>query len=108
MLRILFIIFIPVLLIACGTQRQLKHAYTGKPVAILHDRFGTPEIVLDEGSDTVYIFQNTEDLRSTEISQGKMTLDPIVSPKAKKTERYYFTIKNGIITDARLEEEYER
>jgi hypothetical protein len=108
MLRILLIIFIPVFLFSCGAQRQLRQSYTGKPVTILHDRFGTPEIVLDEGSDTVYIFQNTEDLRSTEISQGKMTLDPIVSPKARKTERYYFTIKNGIITDARLEEEYER
>ncbi|MCD6353990.1 MAG: hypothetical protein J7L95_00420 [Prolixibacteraceae bacterium] len=45
---------------------------------------------------------------STEISQGKLTLDPIISPRANKTERYYFTVKDSIITHVKFEEEYEQ
>jgi len=56
----------------------------------------------------VLVYEIVKELRSTEIMQAKLTLDPIYSPKVDKTERYYFTVKQGIITKTKLEEVYER
>ena len=95
-------------LVSCGSQRQLQKTYFGKPQSVLEDKFGKPKTVLNHDKEKVLIYEKTEELRSTEIKQGKLTLDPIVSPMVKKTERYYFTIKEGIITKAKFEEEYER
>ncbi len=95
-------------LVSCGTQQQLKKSFTGKPSSVLEPRFGQPVSIIETIGDSVYIFEKTEELRGTEISQGRMTLDPIVTPKVKKTERFYFTVKNGIILKTKFEEEYER
>jgi hypothetical protein len=104
-----FLFILPILLIfACSTQRKLQKSFTGKPVSILKEYFGSPITIFKNDTDSVYVFEKTEKLRSTEISQGKLTLDPIVSPEVKKTERYYFTVKNGIISQSRFEKEYER
>jgi hypothetical protein len=108
MLKTIFIFLIFLGLISCGTQQQLKKSFTGKPVTVLEPQFGKPETIIETAGDSVYIFEKTEELRGTEISQGRMTLDPIVTPKVKKTERFYFTVKNGLIIKTRFEEEYER
>jgi hypothetical protein len=106
--RIVFTLLIFFLLVSCGTQQQLKKSYTGKSASSLEPRFGEPVTIIETAGDSVYIFEKTEELRSTEISQGRLTLDPIVTPKVKKTERFYFTVKNGFIVKTRFEEEYER
>lgn len=108
MVKTLNILLIFIGLISCGTQQQLKKSYTGKPVSSLKPRFGQPVTIIETAGDSVYIFENTEELRSTEISQGRLTLDPIVTPKVNKTERFYFTVKNGLIVKTKFEEEYER
>ncbi|SHF82583.1 hypothetical protein SAMN05444274_11021 [Mariniphaga anaerophila] len=103
------VLFVSIVLIAsCGTQRQLKKSFTGKPVSSLQKTFGEPTTIIKTANDSVYVFEKDEELHSTEISQGKLTLDPIVTPKVSKTERYFFNVRNGIITKTRFEEEYER
>ncbi|MFW5823195.1 MAG: hypothetical protein ACOCU7_07370 [Tangfeifania sp.] len=103
---VIFLIFLG--LVSCGTQRQLKKSFTGKPATVLEPQFGKPKTITETAGDSVYIFEQTEELRSTEIGQGRLALDPIVTPKVKKTERFYFTVKNGRIINSRFEEEYER
>jgi hypothetical protein len=106
--KTIFILLIPIFMISCGNQRQLVNSYSGKPVSALAKEFGYPTTIIEKEVDSIYIFEKTEELKSTEISQGRLTLDPIYSPSVTKTIRYYFTIRNGIISDARSEEEYER
>ena len=53
-------------------------------------------------------FKKTEELESTKIDQGRISLDPMVTPSVIKTERYYFTVSDGKVINARIEEEYER
>ena len=93
---------------SCGTQNQLKKAWMSQPEAKLIESFGIPSSVKDREGDKIFIFEKQEELRSTEISQGRLTLDPIVTPKILKTERYTFTIRDGIIIKTNFEEEYER
>jgi hypothetical protein len=86
----------------------LQKAFIGKNVSKLGEKFGAATSVIDKENEKVYIFEKEEELKSTEINQGKLTLDPIRSPRVIKTERYYFTVKNGVVTKAQYEEEYER
>lgn len=79
-----------------------------QPEIKLQETFGSPTTVIDRNSDKIFIFEKTEELESTEINQGKLTLDPIITPKVLKTERYIFTIREGIIIRTNFEEEYER
>jgi len=108
MFKTIFIFLIFIGLISCGTQQQLKKSFTGKPLSVLEPQFGKPVTIIKTAGDSVYIFEKTEALRSAEISQGRMTLDPILTPKVTKTERFYFTVKNGLIIKTRFEEEYKR
>jgi hypothetical protein len=108
MFKTIFIFLIFFGLVSCGTQQQLKKNFTGKPLSVLEPRFGQPVTIIETAGDSVYIFEKTEELRSTEINQGRLALDPIVTPKVNKTERFYFTVKNGLIIKAKYEEEYER
>ena len=102
------LLFIIVLSISCSTQKRIKKTFIGEPIAMLQDELGKPKTVLDQKEAKVYIFEKTVELRSTEISQAKLTLDPMISPMVKKFERYYVTVKDEIITNIRFEEEYER
>lgn len=97
-----------VILISCGTQRKLGKTYVGKPQSFVEEQFGKPKTIFDKGDTKVYVYEKSEQLRSTEIKQGKLTLDPIVTPGVKKTKRYLFTISEGKVVDVKLEEEYER
>ena len=59
-------------------------------------------------SEEQRLFEKIEMLKSTEISQHKLTLDPMVTPKVKKTSHYTVTVVDGVITKIELEEQYER
>ncbi len=102
------IILIVFIFFSCGTQKHLQKSYVGKSLSVLSEDFGIPKTILDKGDEKIYIFEKITELKSTEISQHKLTLDPMVSPRAKKTELFYFTVKDGKIIEAKLEEEYER
>ena len=107
-MRQLLLYLLLLFFISCGTQRQLSKFYVGKTVIELNEQFGDSKTVFDQGEEKVYVYEKIKNLKSTEISQGKLTLDPIVSPMAQKTERYYFNVKNGKVVRAKIEEEYER
>lgn len=110
--RIYMYRFILVLLIftmfSCATGKQARKTYIGQSVAELKEKFGEPKTVFDKENEKIYVFEVLKELESTEISQGKLTLDPIVTPPVKKTERYYFTVKNDVVVKTKFEEEYER
>ena len=108
MVKVIMFSTVLFMLAACGTQRQLKKAFVGEPVTVLHQQFGQPKTVIDKDQEKIYIFEKEKKLESTEINQGRLTLDPIVTPGVLKTERYWFTVKDGIVTKARYDEEYER
>ena len=93
MQRIILIILL-IFAVSCSSQRKLQKAYIGKPQSILTEKFGKPKTVFDQGDEKVYIYETITELKSTEISQAKLTLDPMVSPMVEKTERYYFTVKD--------------
>lgn len=107
MYRILVIILI-FIAASCSSQKNLQKSFIGKPTSVLKEQFGSPETILDQGDEKVYVYKRIKKLKSTEISQGKLTLDPIISPKVKKTEHFYFTVKNGKIVKVKLEQEYKR
>jgi hypothetical protein len=108
MRKLIYSLIVSLIIISCGTQRQLQKAFVGKPASELEERFGTPKSVFEQNDKKIYVFEKEEKLRSTEINQGKLTLDPIQTPSAIKTERYYFTVNEGIIIEAKMEEEYVR
>lgn len=107
MYRIFFILLI-FISVSCGTQKQLQKMFTGKPESILKERFGNPKTILEREQEKIYVFEVEKKLESTEVSQGKLTLDPMITPGVKKTERYYFTVKDSVIVKTKYEEEYER
>lgn len=104
----IFILLIIFIIVSCGTQRRLQRTYVGKPQKVLLTKFGYPKTVFEQKDGTIMVYEIVKDLNSTEIQQGKLTLDPMVSPMVQKTERYYFTVKDSIITHVKMEEEYER
>jgi len=103
------ILFIFALIItSCGTNRMIYRQMNGKPLDALTGEFGEPNTILDEGNEKIYVYEITKNLKSTEIGQGQLTLDPMVTPRVRKTEIYYFTVVNGIVTSSKLDEEYKR
>ena len=108
MKKVVYFLLILFISVSCGTQRQLRKAFVGKPVSKIEANFGQPKTVIEKENEKLYIFEKTEELESTEIGQGQLTLDPIITPKVIKTERYYFTVKKGTIIKARFEEDYKR
>lgn len=107
MRKIITVIFLFVLF-SCGVQKSLQKTYVGKPVSVLSENFGKPKTILERENEKVYVYEIVNQLKSTTINQGKLSLDPMVSPMVQKTERYYFTVKDEKIVKARLEEEYQR
>ncbi|MEN8118066.1 MAG: hypothetical protein ABFS16_13865 [Bacteroidota bacterium] len=104
----IIILFIALFAVACSAQKQLQKSYIGKPVLELEETLGKPKTVFNQDGGKMYIFERVEKLKSTEISQHKLTLDPMVSPEVTKTERYYVSVKDGIIVKIKAEEAYER
>jgi len=100
--------FLIVFMIACGTQNKIGRQYVNKPITDLKEAFGEPKTVIESADGHVFIYEKEKKLESTEISQGKLTLDPIITPKATKTTRYYFIVKNDTVVSSKFEEEYKR
>jgi hypothetical protein len=96
------------LLTNCSFQNKLEKKYLGQPEKILFENFSKPVKVVDAKGKKVYVFEETKDLKSAEISQGKLALDPMVTPKVKKTDRYWFTVSDRVIVKIMHEKEYER
>jgi hypothetical protein len=107
MKALLFIVAV-VVMVSCSPQRSLQKTYVGKPLSALESELGKPHTVFNKESGDIYIFEKIEMLKSTEISQHKLTLDPMVTPKVKKTSHYTVTVVDGVITKIELKEQYER
>jgi hypothetical protein len=107
MKRIVYFILVA-LMVSCSAQRGLQKAYVGKPVSILSEKMGNPKTILERENDKVYVYEIVKELASTEIQQAKLTLDPMITPMVEKTERYYFTVKDGKIVKVKFEEVYDR
>ena len=97
-----------ILIISCSGQKKFTKTYYGKSVTELTEEFGSPKTILERENEKIYVFEKVEKLRSTEINQAKLTLDPMITPSVTKTERFYFTVQKGVIVKAKKEEEYER
>ena len=108
MTRYIFILLILSFMYSCGNQRKLQRSYQGKPIRILQTDYGNPASIIPRQSDSIYVYEKNVTLASTEISQGRLTLDPIITPGVIKTERFYFTVQKGIITGVSTDEEYKR
>lgn len=93
---------------SCGIQSSVKKSFRGKPVSMAEKQLGKPVEILAADGDSVYVFEKISELQSTEINQGKFSHTPIITPKVKKTERFYFSVKNGLIYKTKVEEEYNR
>lgn len=104
----IFVFLLVLIGISCSQQRALQKAYVGKPVSVLSERYGYPKVVFDQKSEKVYVYEIVKELKSSTINQGKLSLDPMVSPSVQKTERYYFSVVNDIIKKVKVEEEYAR
>nr|WP_319273277.1 hypothetical protein [uncultured Draconibacterium sp.] len=107
-MRALLFIVTLVILVSCSSQRNLQKTYIGKPLSSLESELGKPQTVFEKESGDIYIFEKVEFLESTEISQHKLALDPMVTPKVKKTSRYTVTVVDGTIKNIELEEQYDR
>ena len=104
----IFILILIISLFSCSQQRSLQKVYVGKPQSILSGKFGYPKTVIDHENGKIYVYEIVKQLKSTTINQGKLTMDPMVSPVVEKTERYYFTVKDEKIVNVKVEEEYQR
>ena len=96
------------LIISCSMNASLRKSFTGKNPASLEKHFGKPTTVIPRGDDTLLIFIRKNALESTEISQGRLTLDPIRTPEVNKSERFIFTVSSGKIIDTKYEKVYEK
>jgi hypothetical protein len=99
---------IAILIVSCSGQKKLTKTYYGKSVAELTEEFGNPKTIFEKENEKIYVFEKVKKLRSTEINQAKLTLDPMITPSVTKTERFYFTVQEGVIVKVKMEEEYER
>ena len=104
----IILFFMVVLIAACGTQNKISRQYINKSVAELNEAFGEPKTVIENAEERVFIYEKDKALESMEISQGKFTRDPIITPKTIKITRYYFTVKNDTVVSSKFEEEYKR
>ncbi len=103
------IVLIPALLLAsCGSKHLVNKTFTGQPVSFIKGKLGQPTHAATSEGDSLYIFERMEKLKSTEISQGKTTLDPIYTPEVTKKEQFFFTVRNGVVVKTVYKEEYER
>ncbi len=104
----IFILAIIILIVSCSPLRSLQKTYVGKPQSVLSAKFGNPKTVFDHKNEKIYVYEIVKELKSTQINQGKLTMDPMVSPVVVKTERYYFTVKDEKIIKVQVEDEYQR
>jgi hypothetical protein len=107
-MRRLLVFILLLTLWGCGPQRKLQRSYVGKSLAEIKQDFGEPKTAFESDEGKVYIFEKQEDLKGTVINQGRLSLDPMVTPKVQKTERYYVTVVHEVVTKITVENDYER
>ncbi len=95
------------ILFSCTPQRKINKL-EGHSLTYMLNELGKPTEIIPGKADSTYIYVKEKDLRSTEISKAAMTLDPMVTPEAHKTDKYIFTIKNGIVVNSKHDIEYKR
>jgi hypothetical protein len=104
----ILVLIIALFVFACSPQKKIQKTYIGQPISVLEKELGKALTVFNKNDGKEYIFETVKALKSAEISQHKLTLDPMVSPKATKTERYTVKVVDGVITKIDFDEEYER
>ncbi len=102
------LVLLALFIFACSPQKSFRKTYLGKPISEAEAELGKAKTVFEKGDGKEYIFEKVEHLKSTEISQHKLTLDPMITPQATKTSRYTLTVIDGRITKVKVEETYER
>lgn len=104
----IIIVLVALFVFSCSPQKKIQKTYVGKPISELEAEFGRAKAVFDKENGKEYVFEKVEYLKSTEISQHKLTLDPIVTPPVKKISQYYVMVVDGIVSKIKFEEDYER
>ncbi|MCY1718849.1 hypothetical protein OU798_00755 [Prolixibacteraceae bacterium Z1-6] len=104
----IILLLITLIVISCSAQKKLQKSYVGQPVSVMEKEFGKAKTIFEKSEGQEYIFEKVEFLKSTEISQHKITLDPMITPKVKKITHYATLVRDGIIVEINVDEEYER
>ena len=91
--------------IGCGNIRHLKKL-EGEKIEVVEKEYGKPDSIIPISDGQLYIYKKTKNLKSAEINQGQLSLDPMVTPKVTKTEKIVFTVKNGVVKNIKREIEY--
>jgi hypothetical protein len=99
MVKKLVLFFVAAFFVSCSVTTNLSQKYVGRGVEVLYKEKGTPSTVakLDNGNK-LFTYVKETIVRETEISTGRGTLDPRISPSFIKIETYCFEVNaNGII-----------
>ncbi|HQN94275.1 MAG TPA: hypothetical protein PLQ09_09145 [Prolixibacteraceae bacterium] len=97
-------------LAGCSTSARLSKKYTGKGIEVLYREMGNPvnTVVLENGN-RIFEYEKETFVRQTEISTGRGTLDPRISPSYSKVEIYLFEIdKEGVIVRTAYKKQIEK
>lgn len=95
--------------LSCSVQKKISK-YEGKKYEEVAAAYGEPyqKVKLD-GGETLFIFQEDEYIRPTQIGTGRNANDPIISPGFKKIKEYHFIVNEDyIVTQTHYEEKIER
>ncbi|MBN2173049.1 MAG: hypothetical protein JW731_02880 [Bacteroidales bacterium] len=101
------LLFFIILITSCAGLHHLKK-YEGSDIKLVKKDLGEPTSIIPTSTGEIYIYEKTSELKGTEINKGQTTLDPILSPAVKKSERIIFTVTNGIIISVKKEVDYTR
>lgn len=104
----IFLVIILFVAVACSGPKRIQKSLIGKNISEVPPEWGKAKTVFEKNNEKVYVFEKIKYLKGTEIGQHKVTLDPIVSPKVKKTERYLVSVKDGKIAGVEVENDYQR
>jgi hypothetical protein len=99
MIKKLAIVLLMFLMISCSVTSSLSRKYEGKGLEALYKDMGYPKSVSElSNGNKLYKFEKTTYVKETEISTGRGTLDPRISPSYSKVEIFLFEInKEGVI-----------
>lgn len=111
MIKYYLIIFLVVLLGACGMQSKLNRNFTGEIIETAYTFFEdvpSTKIPMNNGNTKV-IFTKEQRLPGTVINQGEKTLDPIKTPPVTKIEQFIFIVDpNGVIINSEYDSSYQK
>ncbi len=95
---------------ACSVSQKVSSKYKGKGVEILYKELGSPKSVTEmDNGNKLFVYEKETIVRSTEISTGRGTLDPRISPAYSKVETFLFEVNSeGLIIDTGYEKRIEK